>query len=80
MMGKASLILLCDMQLDPSVLSALPLSLRLEIEQQYRNNNSLEKKNAPASVSREETANRPQFVTSNPQKVHDVIFVVQFLV
>nr|ADE75641.1 unknown [Picea sitchensis] len=57
-----------SLELDPSVLSALPLSLRLEIEQQYRNNNSLEKKNAPASVSREETANRPQFVTSNPQK------------
>lgn len=62
-------------ELDPSVLSALPLSLRLEIEQQYRNNSSLEKKNAPVGLSREETGNRPQFLTSNPGKNIPKMFV-----
>ncbi|XP_057815186.2 DNA repair protein REV1 isoform X2 [Cryptomeria japonica] len=55
-------------QLDPSVLLALPLSLRLEIQQHYSATNAVKKKNSPVNVQRKETSSRSQFSVSNPGK------------
>ena len=62
-----------DMQLDPSVLLALPLSLRLEIEQHYSATNALKKKNSPINFQTNNTYSRSQVSISNQGIVHHAI-------